>query len=125
MKGICKSLIKSIKRAMRVITGDRAFAEDSLTNFPCEVKSVINQCRLTPTSNNIDDFDAKTPNHFLLGSPSPNFSPRNINQSDMKCRDKLKNVQSATNVFWHRWIKEYLPTLVDRKKWTTNVEVWK
>ena len=37
-----------------------------------------------------------------------------------------KTVQSATNMFWHRQIKEYLPTLVDQKKWTTkcrNLEI--
>ena len=40
----------------------------------------------------------------------------------MKYRAKWKNVQSAINMFWHEWIKEYLPTLVDRKKWRTKYQ---
>ena len=113
MGGVWESLVKSVKRALRLITRDRAFTEDLLTTFLCEVESVINQRPLTPTSDGIDDFDAITPYHFLLGSPSPNLPTGNSNQSDIKCRTKWKNVQSATNMFWHRWIKEYLPTLVD------------
>ena len=74
----------------------------------------------------MDHFDATTPYHFLLGSPSPNLPPGNFNQSDLEYRGKWKNVQSATNMFCHRWIREYLPILVDQKKWTTecrNLEI--
>ena len=38
----------------------------------------------------------------------------------MKYRVKWKNVQSATSMFCHRWIKEYLPTLVD---WEMDNEI--
>ena len=76
-------MIKSVKRALRVITRDRAFTEDSLTTFLCEVESVINQSSLTPTSDSIDDFDAIAPCHFLLGSPTPNLSPGNFNQLEL------------------------------------------
>ena len=120
MGRLWESLVKSVKRALRVITQDPAFTEDSLTTFLCEVESVINQSPLTPTSDSIDDFDAIAPYHFLLGSLSPNLPPGNFSQSDMKYRAKWKNVQSATNIFCHRWIKEYLPTLVNQKKWTTK-----
>ena len=104
MGGVWNSLAKSLKRALRVIIRDQAFTKDSLTTFLCEVESLINQLPLTPTSDSIDDFDAITPYHFLLGSPSPNLPPGNFNQSDMKYGAKWKNIQSATNIFWHRWI---------------------
>ena len=117
MGGVWESLVKSVKRALRVITRDRAFTEDSLTTFLCEVESVINQRPITPTSDSIDDFDAIEPYHFLLGPPSPNLPPGNSNQLDMKYRAKWKNLESATNMFWHRWIKKCLPALGDRKKW--------
>ena len=79
MGGVGESLVKLVKRALRAITRYRAFTEDSLTTFLWEVKSVINQRPLTPTSNSVDDFDAKTPNHFMLGSPSQNLPPLNFN----------------------------------------------
>ena len=116
MGGLWESLVKSVKQAIRVISRDRAFTEDS----------VLNQHPFTTTSDSLKDFDDITPYHFLLGSPSPNLPPGNFNKSDLKYEAKWKNLQSATNIFWHRWIREYLPTLVDQKKWTTkcrNLEI--
>ena len=117
-----RDLVKSVQQVLKIITQYRAFTDDSLTTFLCKVESVINQRPLTPTSDSIDGFDAIIPYHFLLGSPLPNLPPGNFNQSDMKYRAKWKNLQSATNMFWHRSIKEYLPTLVDQKKWTTKCQ---
>ena len=42
MGGVWEFLVKSVKRALRLSTGDRAFTEDLLTTFLCEVESVIN-----------------------------------------------------------------------------------
>ena len=69
-----QSLVKLVKRALRVIAQDREFTEDSLTTFICKVESVITQRSLTPTSENIDNFDVIGPYHFLLGSPLPNLA---------------------------------------------------
>ena len=93
MGGIWESLDKSVEQALRVTTQDQAFTEDSLTTFLCEVEYVIKQRPLTPTSDSIDDFDAIIPNHFMLGSLSPNLPSGKFNQPDLKYRAKWKNVQ--------------------------------
>ena len=124
--GAWKALVKTVKQALRTITRERLFTEDALTTFLCEVESLVNQRPLTPNSDIIDDFEALTPYHFLLGSPSFNSSPGDFNDSQINLRTKWKAVQAATNMFWRRWTKEYLPTLVSRKKWTNksrNLEV--
>ena len=84
MGGVWKSSAKSVKPTLGAITQDRAFTEVSLTTFLYQVESVINQYPRTPTSDSIDDFNAITPHHFLLGSPSPNLPLGNFNQLDMK-----------------------------------------
>ena len=43
MGEVWESLMKSVKRALRVITQNRAFTEDLLTTFLCEVESIIKQ----------------------------------------------------------------------------------
>ena len=116
MGGVWEALVKTVKRALRTITRVRLFTEDALTTFLCEVELIVNQCPLTPSSNSIDDFEALTPYHFLLGSPSSNPSPGDFNDSQINLRTKWKAVQAATNMFWRRWTKDYLPTLVSRKK---------
>ena len=57
MGGVLQSLVKSVKRTLRVITQDQEFSQDALTALLCEVQSVIKQRSLTPTSDSIDDFD--------------------------------------------------------------------
>ena len=37
----------------------------------------------------------------------------------MTLRRKWKAIQAATNMFWSRWTEEYLPTLTERKKWSS------
>ena len=120
MGGAWEALVKTVKRALRKITRERLFTEDALTTFLCEVESIVNQRPLTPNSDSIDDFEAVTPYHFLLGSQSFNPSPGDFNDSQINLRTKWKAVQAATNMFWRRWTKEYLPTLVSRKKWTSK-----
>ena len=115
-----------VKQALRTITRERSFTEDTLTTFLCEVESIVNQRPLTLNSDSIDDFKALIPYHFLLGLPSFNPSPRDFNDSQINLRTKWKAVQAATNMFGRRWTKEYLPTLVSQKKWTNksrNLEV--
>ena len=121
-----EALVKTVKRALRMITRERLFTENALTTCLCEVESIVNQRPLTPNSDGIDDFEAITPYHFLLGSPSFNPSPGDFNDSQINLRTKWKAVQAETNMFWRRWTKEYLPTLISQKKWTNksrNLEV--
>ena len=68
MGRVWESLVKSVKRSLKVITRDRVFTEESLYMFLYEIESVINNCPLTPTSDSISDFEALTPNFFLLGT---------------------------------------------------------
>ena len=74
MGGVWESLVKSVKRSPKVITRDRVFTEASLYMFVCEVESVINNHPLTSTSDSISDFEALTPNHFLLGTKTTNYA---------------------------------------------------
>ena len=120
MGGVWESLVKSVKRSLKVITRDRVFTEESLYTLLCEVKSVISNCPLTATSDSISDFEALTPNHFLLGTKVTNYALGSFNPRETSYREKWRAVQAALNMFWTRWLREYLPSLTDRKKWTIN-----
>ena len=118
MGGVWEALVKTVKVALRTITRERLFTEDALTTFICEVELIVNQRPLNPNINSIGDFEALTPYYFLLGSPSSNQTPGDFSDSQINLKTKWKAVQATTNMFWRRWTKEYLPTLVSRKKWT-------
>ena len=120
MGDVWESLVKSVKRSIKVMTRDRAFTEESLCTFLCEVKSVIKNHPLTPTSDRIYDFEALTPNHFLFGTNVTNYALGSFNPREINYRKKWRAVQTALNMLWTRWLREYLRSLTDRKKWTTN-----
>ncbi|CAG7724185.1 unnamed protein product [Allacma fusca] len=74
---------------------------------------------IPPGSPHIDceDDEALTPNHFLIGpsgcyQPLGNFDPLNL---DLKRRWRL--AQHLSDLFWKRWLREYLPCLTRRAKW--------
>ena len=124
MGGSMESMVKITKRALQSIVKDRCFTEEALLTFLLEVESTVNSRPLTPVSDDINDYEALTPNHFLIGRMSANQPIGRF--ENINIRSKWKSVQAATSMFWSRWVKEYLPSLTERAKWrfdTRNFEV--
>ena len=80
----------------------------------------MNSRPLTSVSDDIDDLEPLTPNHFLIGQSSPSTNFANITEKNVNSCIKWKSVQAVTNMYWKRWIKEYLPLLTLRNKWTKH-----
>ena len=121
MGGSWESLIKSTKRALNVITKDRLFTHEVLYTFLCEVESILNNRPITAVSDDVNDFEAITPNHILIGESSPNVFPGEVDPSSICLRKKWKVTQAAAEMFWQRWIREYAPSLSIRKKWRRDI----
>ena len=122
MGGAWESLVKSSKRALKSIVRDRLFTEEALVTFLAEVEMTLNSRPITAVSDDLDDYEALTPNHFLLGRCSPHLPIGKFADEEVNLRSKWRAVQAASNMFWARWRKEYLPTLTVRSKWSTNRE---
>ena len=84
----------------------------------CEIESILNSRPLTTVSNDPYDLEPLTPNHLLLLKPNGSLPPGVFDKRDSYSRKQWRQVQYLANVFWSRWIKEYLPTLQHRQKWT-------
>ena len=85
-----------------------------------EVEALVNSRPLTRVSDDINDLEALTPNHFIMGKASSvtcvtydgNITPRR----------RWKQVQATADQFWGRWRLEYLPTLTKRNKWWSTTK---
>lgn len=86
----------------------------------------MNSRPLCPQSDCIDDEEAITPGHLIIGF-APNTQPEpsllDINENRLT---RWQHVQQLFQSFWKKWSDEYLCRLQERPKWRNpqpNVEV--
>jgi hypothetical protein len=100
--------------------------EESLHTLLCEVELTLNDRPFTKVSDFHNDLEVLTPNHLLLMKRKPNLPPGLFNKDDSYSKRRWRQVQYFANLFWKRWISEYLPLLQERQKWnkeTRNMKV--
>ena len=116
MGEVWEVLVKSVKQALKSTIKDRLFTEEVLYIKLCEAELLLNNHPLTSISDDASDYECLTPNHFLIGELSPNFSPGIFRDKEINLQREWRSVQAATQTFWKIWLKEYLPSLKIRKK---------
>ena len=65
--GVWERLVRSCKKAMMAILGNRSMTDESLTTTMCLVERTLNARPITPASDDPLDLEALTPNCFVLG----------------------------------------------------------
>ena len=73
--GSWERLVRSTKRALHAVIGERTVTDEMLLTVMAEVEGLLNSRPLTHVSTDPDDYQALTPNHFLIGCASPNLPP--------------------------------------------------
>ena len=108
-RGVWERLVRSWKKAMYAVLGNRSVTEDVLSTTMCIVEQTMNAIPLTSVSSDANDLEALTPNHFLLGN-------KNICLPYLPCAEKFvdhrklfRQTQAYANLTWDRFRKEYLP----------------
>ncbi|XP_063382985.1 uncharacterized protein LOC134669394 [Cydia fagiglandana] len=115
--GAWERLIRSVKTALKVVLKERAPRDEVLTTFMAEVENMVNGRPLVHVSVDPADGESFTPNHFLLGSSSRLPLVGEFDDSDLSLRKLWRKAQRLADMFWQRWLREILPTLVPRTKW--------
>ncbi len=59
--------------------------------------------------------------HFLIGSSSGRKPAGDFGDSDL-LRNNWRAAQAIADKFWHKFVLEYMPTIMKRSKWTKPVE---
>ena len=65
----------------------------------------------------MNDLDALTPAHFLLGRPATSLPRPHQPEAEISHRVHWELVKGMRDCFWTRWSREYLHTLQQRLKW--------
>ena len=114
--GFYERLVRSVKVTLKKALGRTSVSIEKLDTLLCQVESVINSRPLTYVSDNANDPQPLTPNHFLLGRRHTEVICQS-SDTDYGCtRENLNKRERYRNTllqqFWQRWTKEYLPTLL-------------
>ena len=117
MGGVWERLVRSVKEVMTGLLKEKVLTDPQLATLLTEVESILNNRPLTHISTDSEDLEALTPNHILLGLHKQWGFVTDVDKKDVTSRKHWRQVQALTQMFWERWLKEYLPEQTKRVKW--------
>ena len=91
MGGAWERLIRSVKTILHAIVKDQILTDPQLYTLLTEVESIINCRPLTKVSDDVNDYDALTPNHLLLGMHRNWASVAGVDESQCVSRKKYRH----------------------------------
>ena len=118
MGGIWERMIRSVRCILQKLLHEQLVHDESLLTLMAEVEKVLNDRPLWPPSSDAMDQPPLTPNHLLLLQQNQSMPLGIFSEDDNYSRKWWKQCNYLANIFWARWLKEYLPTLQARRKWT-------
>ena len=116
--GIWERQIRSVRKILKSVLKEQVVDDEALQTLFCEVEAIINDRPITKSSDDANDLEALTPNHLLLLKREPLLPPGLFEKDDLYSRRRWKQVQYLAELFWKRWVREYLPLQQERQKWT-------
>lgn len=116
MGGAWERMVKSVKSVLYACLKEKAPKEEVLRNFLIEAEYTINSRPLTYQSIDPDTLEPLTPNMILQHGGQVIYSPCVSSQSEVGLKP-YQYSQHLADMFWKRWIREYLPVLTKRTKW--------
>ena len=116
--GVWERLVRSFKHVFYAVIGNRRLTDEILATTFCLVEQSLNARPLVPASADATDLDALTPNHFLHGTSSSVLPSHQ--QADIDHRKRYARAQAYSDTIWYRWLREYVPTLNRRSKWSSH-----
>ena len=116
--GVHEVMIKAAKKAIRAVLSNADVNDEELTTAFVGVEALLNSRPLTYQSADPKDATPLTPNHFLHGQMGGVSAPETIEEIGYNPRNRWRRVQELISHFWRRWMREWLPSLNPRQKWT-------
>lgn len=120
MGGVWERQIRTVRNILNNLLNQQQLNDETLPTLMCIVENIVNNRPLTKLSNDPDDPLPITPNCLILFRTNVLLPPGLFTERD-RYRRSWRQIQYLADVFWRRWVKEYLPTLQVRQKWTNVI----
>ena len=105
--GVWERLVRSCNKAMYAVLVNRSVTEDVLSTTMFIVEQTLNERPLTPVSSDVNDLEALTPNHFLLGNKIVCLPYLPCAEKFVDHRKPFRQTQAYANLIWDGFRKEY------------------
>ena len=115
--GAWERLVQSVKKNLTVTLKEKRPSHETLANALTEIENVVNSRPLTAVPLDDDESPVLTPNHFLVGSSNRIRSWIPLDATPGAVRRNWVASQQITDMFWKRWVHDYLPQITQRPKW--------
>ena len=120
--GVLERLVRSGKKAMYAVLGNRSFTEDVLSTTISLVEQTLNARPLRSVSYDATDLEAITPNHVLLVNKNLCLTYLSGAEQFLDHRKLFRQTQAYADLIWDRFRKKHWPTLNSRKKLQTTTD---
>lgn len=115
--GLWEAGVKSVKGHLYKILKNTTITQEQLNTLLIEIEATLNSRPLSICSDDPNDLQPLTPNHFLIGrslQSIPEVQLTSVKQNQLK---KWQICQQLYEHFWNRWSIEYLHHLQQKWKW--------
>ena len=108
------------KKSIFSVLKNTEFSLNTLYSVIVGAENIVNSRPLCYQTSDPNEQRVLTPNMFLHGRMDGFAMPSTVDTTDFNPRLRWRLVQQALSHIWKRYLKEILPTLGPRQKWTTD-----
>ena len=118
--GVWESMVKSCKRALFNVLKNQDFTDAMLIAALTQAENIVNSRPLGYQSTDPNDHRVITPNMLLTSRLDGYQMPNSVDNTDFNPRLRWRAVQKALQHVWKRFLREIIPNLGIRQKWTRD-----
>ena len=120
MGGIWERIVQSVKKILKALLSEQIVGDESPLTVMAEAEAIVNSRPLTSNRDDPADAEPLTPNHMLLLRSNQPIPPGIFSKEDHYSKRRWRQIQYLADIFWRRWLREYMSTLQKHHKWNST-----